>query len=57
MKSKKVLYSLIGATLACGILGGAVVSLGQTVGVEPVHAAETVEYGKILFEFQNENNH
>lgn len=55
MKSKKVLYSLIGATLACGILGGAVVSLGQTVGVEPVHAAETVEYGKILFEFQKEN--
>lgn len=55
MKSKKVLYSLIGATLACGILGGAVVSLGQTVGVEPVHAAESVEYGKILFEFQKEN--
>ena len=56
MKSKKVLYSLIGATLACGILGGAVVSLGQTVGVKPVHAAETVEYGKILFEFQKENS-
>lgn len=55
MKSKKVLYSLIGATLACGILGGAVVSLGQTVGVEPVHAAEPVENGKILFEFQKEN--
>ena len=52
MKSKKVLYSLIGATLACGILGGAVVSLDQTVGVEPVHAAEPVENGKILFEFQ-----
>ncbi len=56
MKSKKVLYSLIGATLACGILGGAVVSLGQTVGVEPVYAAETVEYGKILFEFQKEKS-
>lgn len=52
MKSKKVLYSLIGATLACGILGGAVVSMDQTVGVEPVHAAEPVENGKILFEFQ-----
>ena len=56
MKSKKVLYSLIGATLACGILGGAVVSLGQTVGVEPVHAAEPVENGKILFEFQKEKS-
>lgn len=56
MKSKKVLYSLIGATLACGILGGAVVSLGQTVGVEPVLAAEPVEHGKVLLEFQKENS-
>lgn len=52
MKSKKVLYGIIGATLAFGVLGGAVVSLGQNVGVEPVLAAEPVEHGKVLLEFQ-----